>query len=257
MIREDPENITGECCYFCGEDEYCDWEDDSCGVSGSLGTCRSRAVLCNFAPTCACDGERYVDACEAAAAGADVNRNGCAEPGGCSAMDVMIHFEIPCACWPRYYWDGTDCSMICECSCSGSDCGRLFATEMECLTAFSGCLVPCGPTTGTVCASDSYCGYQDNSCGASAPGFCRPRPAGCGDHFAPTCGCDGRTYTNDCEALASGSAIWFMQSIPMETCPPPAGDCRTSGCTVPEICRPTPCPSGNEYLCLTPDAICA
>lgn len=78
------------------------------------------------------------------------------------------------------------------------------------------CLPPppersCGGFAGLTCADDEYCEWDDTAaaCGAADHlGTCRPRPEACYEIYAPVCGCDGVTYSNDCVARAAGTDIW-------------------------------------------------
>jgi hypothetical protein len=71
-------------------------------------------------------------------------------------------------------------------------------------TVDTGVTVDAGPACNGNgdCASTSFC--AGTGCGASA-GHCAVRPVGCATLFNPVCGCDGRTYSNACEAASAGT----------------------------------------------------
>lgn len=66
----------------CAATEFCDYADNGCGVGDQTGTCRPRPGACPLTaaivatPTCACDGKIYNGACDASAAGFDLNAHG-------------------------------------------------------------------------------------------------------------------------------------------------------------------------------------
>lgn len=64
----------------------------------------------------------------------------------------------------------------------------------------------CGGLAGFQCKPGLYCDFKPSAqCGAAdQTGTCRGRPAVCAMIYKPVCGCNGKTFANDCMRRAAG-----------------------------------------------------
>ncbi len=91
----------------CAAGQYCNFAPEAtCGAADQMGTCAPIAEFCTeqFDPVCGCDDQTYGNACEAAAAGVSVIREGAchvacgARAGDTCGADEFCQFELGAIC---------------------------------------------------------------------------------------------------------------------------------------------------------------
>jgi len=233
-----------------------------------------------YHPVCGCDGVTYGNDCARRAAAMQLAHEGPCEIGcGIAVPGVAGDPIVGGVCGP-----GTYCELppgLCEeigvpgvcvprpevcaqlflpvCGCDGqtysNDCARMAAGVSK--RNDGPCAEPCGGFAGTPCPDGQRCELPPGTCNAAdLQGHCLERPGACPDYVDPVCGCDGQTYSNDCDRQAAG-----VQVDHHGPCLRPCDD--AAPCSDGEVCLPAPgtCDAGAS-LCqpiptacpLSPDA---
>ncbi len=106
------------------------------------------------------------------------------------------------------------------CGCDGMTYDNPCFAEMagQSIDYWGPCRTACGPN-GTPCLNGEFCKFPVGSCGTSGdPGLCTPRPGACPDIWNPVCGCDDKTYGNECDADAAGVSLAHRGECGAPTC---------------------------------------
>jgi len=63
----------------------------------------------------------------------------------------------------------------------------------------------CGGFIGNVlCGKGEFCQHAPGQCHSFLPGSCAAKPRFCHKIYRPVCGCNGKTYANDCVRMSAG-----------------------------------------------------
>jgi hypothetical protein len=248
----------------CGIGRFCQDDTKTCGQSGKPGNCtqlpNACPDFCQSPGVCGCDGQRYCNACEAAAKGVSLATEAfcgdlppdpvraCGSKGTapcfkgefCDRSGSMTCGEAdePGVCKPRPA--PKSCPKQCEkpgvCGCDGqrycNECqaeakGVSLAPNDSYCNPVDPPTRACGSLGTKPCFDGEFCDRSaSKTCGETdEPGVCKALPDTCSKQCQDpgVCGCDGQRYCSACAANLAG-----VSAAPLDSyCPstPPTKVC--------------------------------
>ncbi len=204
----------------CEAREFCALPDGC--EDGAVGVCEMAPQDCTGEPqarVCGCDERTYENDCERRQAGVGKLRDGRCDAQACTRREdcprnreycdlglcVDPNSEGLCLERPRECRTPVEGEEVCGCDGQTypSDCRRQQAEAS--LFAMGPCRV-CSPSVS--CIRGSFCEYTGGDCGQPrSVGLCADVPTACPRNVDPVCGCNGRTYSNDCNRRQAGVAL--------------------------------------------------
>jgi hypothetical protein len=179
--------------YAVGEHFMKECNTCTCGENGAAGCtkigCEPPTQACGGLTGLSCPAGQYCDYPVEALCGAADATGTCRTPSeNCDQI-----YKPVCSCDDEQF----------DNACDASHAGKSIAYASECRRPV------CGGLRGAQCSDTEFCSYPpDAMCGrADATGTCQPRPEICTVLPQFVCGCNGETYTNECQAHAAGYTV--------------------------------------------------
>jgi hypothetical protein len=248
-----------------------------------------------WAPECGCDDQTYSNACLRQQARVALRHLGQCQPtppppdagggkrcgpfpgGQCNSNQVCdIHGCLPGAsgtCVRRPSACPSIYKPVCGCDnrTYANDCLRLRQTGVPLrhqgacgsTTPDAGTGLNCGPYPKNQCATNNWCDIH--GCASTQLGQCVPKRP-CAYTWAPVCGCDNKTYANDCIRLSqsgvplrhTGQCLARDASLPLPPDGAVAPRCSASNprCPSGAACLITGCGKNSPGTCVPHGPIC-
>jgi len=229
----------------CAAGLYCQMDTGKCDDATAIGVCTEIPQVCPqiYSPVCGCDDKTYSSACDAAAAGVNVQHDGacvsglyvhcgppdetlCSEGLFCNFGDGMCGTSDRSGqCMPIPTECPTDVNIaggpVCGCDDLTYDNECLARMASVSIKGYEACPeggglnVRCGGADALTCTDGFFCMYATGICSSTTEsGQCQQIPEVCTADVSPVCGCDGITYSNACEAMRASVNVMSDGACP-------------------------------------------